>query len=451
MVDDAPRHPGCPISRELDYGITDEWDGLVEAIEEIAPTTIEGAVIGREEAGWPMRPGDFSIDIATIHFQDMFWPNVTTVVEQRALISGLQAADHQRQVQLTMALKLLKGLQTQMAEFQGQQGPAEGPAQPDAPEEAARDTTRNGDDSHSSGVGIRRPVQVLVNGTYPDFLTANPLNFKGHEGVVGLTRWFEKDEFCVHISTCTIAVKSNLRLDLWQDMLLHGEMPILDVARNVFGRVRPNRRYIGGLPDMILGSVKASKSKTMQEVIEFTTELMEDKTKAYVERLADNKRKAEDSARNNQIQQANKRQNTGRAYAAGNVDRGTYTKDLDLGVLSVTITTTVLVLQNATSATDLGHIKRDCPKLKNNNNRGNRDGNAKAPTKVYAVGNTGANPDNNVVTGTFLLNNRYASILFDTGADRSFVSTTFSSSKCYHPTALIMITMSKLADGRMWG
>ncbi|GJW05451.1 hypothetical protein Tco_1564307 [Tanacetum coccineum] len=42
MVDDAPRHPGCPISRELDYGITDEWDGLVKAIEEIAPTTIEG-------------------------------------------------------------------------------------------------------------------------------------------------------------------------------------------------------------------------------------------------------------------------------------------------------------------------------------------------------------------------------------------------------------------------
>ncbi|GJZ64394.1 hypothetical protein Tco_0620815 [Tanacetum coccineum] len=43
-------------------------------------------------------------------------------------------------------------------------------------------------------------------------------------------------------------------------------------------------KYIGGLPDMILGSVKASKSKTMQEVIEFTTELMEDKTHAYAER-----------------------------------------------------------------------------------------------------------------------------------------------------------------------
>ncbi|GJS42131.1 hypothetical protein Tco_0567174 [Tanacetum coccineum] len=96
---------------------------------------------------------------------------------------------------------------------------------------AARDTTRNGDDSHSSGVGIRRPVQVLVNGTYPDFLTANPLNFKGHEGVVGLTRWFEKDEFCVHISTCTIAVKSNLRLDLWQDMLLHEKDETINTAQ----------------------------------------------------------------------------------------------------------------------------------------------------------------------------------------------------------------------------
>ncbi|GKF33772.1 reverse transcriptase domain-containing protein, partial [Tanacetum coccineum] len=46
-------------------------------------------------------------------------------------------------------------------------------------------------------------------------------------------------------------------------------------------------KYIGGLPDMILGSVKASKSKTMQEVIEFTTELMEEKTHAYAERQAE--------------------------------------------------------------------------------------------------------------------------------------------------------------------
>ncbi|GKF44385.1 hypothetical protein Tco_0130937, partial [Tanacetum coccineum] len=39
-----------------------------------------------------------------------------------------------------------------------------------------------------------------------------------------------------------------------------------------------------------------------------------------------------------------------------------------------------------------------CPKLKNNNNRGNQTGNAKAQAKVHAVGNAGANSDNNVIT-----------------------------------------------------
>ena len=44
--------------------------------------------------------------------------------------------------------------------------------------------------------------------------------------------------------------------------------------------------------------------------------------------------------------------------------------------------------------------------------------------RVYAIGNE-RGEDPNVVTGTFLLNNCYAFILFDTGADRSFMSTTF--------------------------
>ncbi|GKG13047.1 putative reverse transcriptase domain-containing protein, partial [Tanacetum coccineum] len=73
-----------------------------------------------------------------------------------------------------------------------------------------------------------------------------------------------------------------------------------------------------------------------------------------------------------------------------------------------------------------GHFKRECPKLKNNNNRGNSAGNVNDPAKVYAIGHAGTNRDSNVVMGMFLLNNRYASILFDTGADRSFVSTVFS-------------------------
>ncbi|GKB39626.1 putative reverse transcriptase domain-containing protein, partial [Tanacetum coccineum] len=96
-----------------------------------------------------------------------------------------------------------------------------------------------------------------------------------------------------------------------------------------------------------------------------------------------------------------------------------------------------------------GHFRRNYPKLRNND-RGNQAGNDRAPAKVYVVGNAGANPDN-IVAGTFLLNNRYAFILFDTGADRSFVSTTFSSQINITPSTLDHYYDVELADGRIIG
>ncbi|GKD93922.1 putative reverse transcriptase domain-containing protein, partial [Tanacetum coccineum] len=95
-----------------------------------------------------------------------------------------------------------------------------------------------------------------------------------------------------------------------------------------------------------------------------------------------------------------------------------------------------------------GHFKRDCPRLENKNH-GNQGGNGNVPAKVYVVGNTGTNPDSNVVTGTFLLNNRYASILFDTGADRSFESTTFSSLIDITLTTLDHYYDVELVDGKI--
>ncbi|GJV26342.1 putative reverse transcriptase domain-containing protein [Tanacetum coccineum] len=164
--------------------------------------------------------------------------------------------------------------------------------------------------------------------------------------------------------------------------------------------------------------------------------------------VADNKRKSDDIARNNQNQQPNKRQNTRRAYAAVNGDRRPYEGPRPLNPPNVNTRANQRVCFKYGAQ---GHFKKDCLKLKNNNNRGNQVGNAKAQAKVYAVGNAGENPDNNVVTGTFLLNNRYESILFDTGADRSFVSTTFSSRIVITPTALDHDYNVKLADGRIVG
>ncbi|GJX35167.1 hypothetical protein Tco_0246724 [Tanacetum coccineum] len=70
----------------------------------------------------------------------------------------------------------------------------------------ARDVDRNtnGDDSHNSRTGVRRIERTARECTYTDFLKCQPLNFKGTEGVAGLSQWFERMESVFHISNCTV-------------------------------------------------------------------------------------------------------------------------------------------------------------------------------------------------------------------------------------------------------
>ncbi|GJS50355.1 hypothetical protein Tco_0600476 [Tanacetum coccineum] len=96
----------------------------------------------------------------------------------------------------------------------------------------------------------------------------------------------------------------------------------------------------------------------------------------------------------------------------------------------------------------LGHFKNNYPKLRNKN-QGNQARNGNSVARAYGVGTAGTNLNYNVVTRAFLLNNRYASILFDTSANRSFVSTTFSSLIDIIPTILDHGYDVKLADGRI--
>nr|GFC94870.1 hypothetical protein [Tanacetum cinerariifolium] len=69
-------------------------------------------------------------------------------------------------------------------------------------------------------------------------------------------------------------------------------------------------RYIGGLLDMIHGSVKALKPQSMQEAIEFAIEMMDKKTLTHAERQAEHKRKFDDTSRNTQHQQQPPKRNS---------------------------------------------------------------------------------------------------------------------------------------------
>ncbi|GKA82545.1 hypothetical protein Tco_0789293 [Tanacetum coccineum] len=67
-------------------------------------------------------------------------------------------------------------------------------------------------------------------------------------------------------------------------------------------------KYVGGLPDMIHGSVVASKPKTMQDAVEIATELMDKKIHTFTECQTESNRKFEDTSRNTQNQQQQQQQ-----------------------------------------------------------------------------------------------------------------------------------------------
>ncbi|GJY70072.1 putative reverse transcriptase domain-containing protein [Tanacetum coccineum] len=320
---------------------------------------------------------------------------------------------------------------------------------------AARDANTNGVDSHNSGIGARRNERATREYTYPDFMKCQPLNFNGTEGVIELTQWIQKMETVTVGNDIAYAMTwTKLKKKMTDKYCPSTEIKKLEVELMFLEESDKIEKYISGLPDMIHGSVVASKPKTMQEA-----------TKMEIE---------------------NKRQNTGRAYTAGIVEKKQYggSKPLfsncnyhhdgpcapkchkcnKVGRFARNYRSTAnannVNHQRGTRSGQKptcfecgaqGHFKRECPKLKNNNNRGNQVRGGNAPAKVYAVGHTGTNPDSNVVTGTFLLNNRYASILFDTGADRSFVSTAFSSEIDIPPTGLDHNYDVELADERIIG
>ncbi|GJU62929.1 hypothetical protein Tco_1244764 [Tanacetum coccineum] len=203
FADTLEAAPGRRMSRELGYGIRDTWDDLVGAIQEIAPTTLEGvnqrvielsstvdeedeiiysqlddarydrallrarvnmlesdrpfhgrtAVLMEEEARLSRAAWAQSMDACDqthsegILLRTTVMTQQSEIVELRAadqrrqtVISELLKADYRRQRQLVETLKIVKSLKAQMIEIQRQQGPAKDPAEPELPEEAGSST-----------------------------------------------------------------------------------------------------------------------------------------------------------------------------------------------------------------------------------------------------------------------------------------------------------------------
>ncbi|GJU88499.1 putative reverse transcriptase domain-containing protein [Tanacetum coccineum] len=257
----------------------------------------------------------------------------------------------------------------------------------------------NGNGNHNKiDRGARPDVREC---TYQDVMKCQPLNFHRTEGVFGLIRWFEKMETMFHISNY---------LEKYQDRA---------------------EKLIGGLPDNIQGNVMAVEPTRLHDAVHHRGQQPPFK------------------------RQNVRGQNVARACTVGNNERKVYAGFSPLykkckfhheGACTVRC-------GKCNKCGRQGHYKSDCPELKNQDRRnktGNKSRNVgEAKGKAYILRGGDADPNSNTVMGTFFLNNHYASMFFDSGADRSFMSTTFSALLDVIPSTLGISYAVELADGRI--
>nr|GEZ33783.1 putative reverse transcriptase domain-containing protein [Tanacetum cinerariifolium] len=279
----------------------------------------------------------------------------TEILELRTALQGQVTA---LQGQVTALQRQVIALQAQVTTLQGQQGLAGDHTQSELPVKAGGKT--NGTKTNH----LSTADQETFNATT---VTNAQLQAMIDQGVtVALAA---RDALRIKFATCTL---HSVALTWWNTHVQ---------------TVGHEAAY--GLPDIIHGSVVASKPKTIQEAIEITTKLMDKKIRTFVKRETASKRKFENTLRNTQNQQqqhSNKRQNTGQVYTAASNEKKQY-------VGSRPLCAKCNYHHDGPCAP-----KRECPKLKNNNNHGNQGGRNNAPARVYAVDHAGIDPDANVVT-----------------------------------------------------
>nr|GEZ18133.1 putative reverse transcriptase domain-containing protein [Tanacetum cinerariifolium] len=237
--------------------------------------------------------------------------------------------------------------------------------------ETQRNSVVNGDTSNTTGTGPRtvRPTREC---TYKDYLNCGPLKFNGTEGVivsqkVAYTMPWRTLKQIMTAKYCPRGEIKKLEVELWN----------LKDSDEI-------ERYVGGLPEMIRGNVMSYEPKSMLKAIEFANDQMDQKLLGIADRQADNKRKLDNTSRNQQNQQPFRRNNNvAQAYAVGSEEKPYIgTKPL---CPKCNFYHDGPCRPKCTNCKRTGHIAQDCKSRAANTNNNNNNNNWRATTAYQGV------------------------------------------------------------------
>ncbi|GJR29372.1 putative reverse transcriptase domain-containing protein [Tanacetum coccineum] len=243
----------------------------------------------------------------------------------------------------------------------------------------------NGDGSHSSHGDNRKNVQTARPCFYADFIKCQPLNFTGTEGVVKFATctllgaaltWWNGEIKKLEIELWNLKVKGN---DVRAYTERFQELTLI-CTKFVANETEKVDKYISGHPVNIYGNIKSARPKTLDETIELANDLMDQKLRTYAERQSNNKRKADDSSRNNHghQQQPFKRQNVAKVYNMRTSERKPYGGSLPK-CTKCQLYHNGLYTQKCHKCNKVGHFARYCKSTGNANVANTQKGNRAAP------------------------------------------------------------------------
>ncbi|GJR19064.1 putative reverse transcriptase domain-containing protein [Tanacetum coccineum] len=229
-------------------------------------------------------------------------------------------------------------------------------------------------------------------------------------------------------------------------------------------------RYVYGLAPQIQGMVAATEPKTIQKAVQLAGTLTDEALRnGSIKKNPEKRGNMEEPSKDRNGREDNKRTRTGNAFAmTANPVRGGYTsmtpKCTACGYHHLPETP----CRSCFNYNRLGHFAKDCRVTSRNDKSGSETiGNQQNQVvavnggqghgnqwnqdrgKAFMLGVEEACQDPNIITGTFTLNNHYATTLFDAGANYSLVSTNFIPLLDIEPSDLGFGYEIKIASGQL--